>query len=199
MKGKRKLREAVHLSKYRGIFLELIQNNKEIMKDLATIRELKLPDWYVTAGYLRNYIWDSLHNYSFRTPLNDIDVIYYNSEEIDEVIDKKYEHILEQKTGISIWSVKNQARMHINNGDQPYKSSEYAISHWPETVTAIGVRLEGNNSLSIASPFGLDDLFEFKVRKSPLFLNESYFLTRVKQKRWQEIWSRLEMVADDSN
>jgi hypothetical protein len=187
------------LSKYTETFCELIQSNKEIMKDLSMIRELNLPDWYVAAGYLRNYIWDSLYKYSSRTPLNDIDVIYYNASEIDEEIDKKYECKLEQITGISIWSVKNQARMHINNGVAPYKSSQDAISHWPETVTAIGVRLEGNNNISFISPFGLDDLFEFKIRKNPLFIDESYFYARVQKKKWQEIWPRLEMLEDDSN
>jgi len=122
--------------------MELISNNDEIMKDLKMIRTLKLSDWYVSAGYVRNYIWDTLHGYSTRTPLNDIDVIYFNAEEMDEKIEKKYERILEQETGISLWSIKNQARMHIRNGDKPYKSIEEAMSHWPETVTAVGIRLE---------------------------------------------------------
>jgi hypothetical protein len=111
------------------------------MKDLSIIRELDLSEWYVAAGYVRNYIWDTLHSYPNRTPLNDIDVIYYNTDKLDEEIEKKYEQKLEQETGMSIWSVKNQASMHIRNGDKPYKSIEDAISQWPETVTTVGIRL----------------------------------------------------------
>jgi hypothetical protein len=165
-----------------------------MMNDLSIIRELKLPDWYVAAGYVRNYIWDTLHNYTNRTPLNDIDVIYYDREQQEEEIEKKYEYILEQKTGIAIWSVKNQARMHIKNGDRPYKSSEDAIRHWPETVTAIGVRLEENNRISFISPFGLEDLFECKIRKSPFFRSESSFQARLEKKKWPEIWPNLVIV-----
>jgi hypothetical protein len=163
------------------------------MKDLKRIKTLNLSDCYVAAGYVRNYIWDTLHGYSTRTPLNDIDVIYYNREEIDEEIEKEYEWILERETGSSKWSVKNQARMHISNGDQPYKSIEDAISHWPETVTAVGIRLEDDNSLSIISPYGLEDLFEYRVRKSPLFKDDSYYMSRVTKKNWKKLWPRLEI------
>ncbi|TNJ63033.1 nucleotidyltransferase family protein [Paenibacillus hemerocallicola] len=179
------------VSKYTSAFLELIRTNKEIMKDLSILRELELPNWYVAAGYVRNYIWDTLHSYPNRTPLNDIDVIYYNPDELDEEIEKKYEQKLERETGISIWSVKNQARMHIRNGDKPYKSIEDAISQWPETVTAVGIRLERDDNISIISPYGLEDLFEYRVRKSPLFKDETYYRSRINKKNWKETWPRL--------
>ena len=35
------------------------------------------------------------------------------------------------------WSVKNQARMHLRNGDPPYSGATDAMRHWPETATAI--------------------------------------------------------------
>lgn len=155
---------------------------------------MNLRDWYISAGYLRNYIWDILHKYTERTPLNDIDIIYYNTDELDEEIEKEYEQKLVQTTGITIWSVKNQARMHIQNGNKPYKSIEDALSQWPETVTAIGVRLEKDGCLSIVSPYGLEDLFEYRVRKSPLFKDETYYRMRIKKKNWKEIWPKLEIL-----
>src|SRR5690606_7289248 len=121
-------------------------------------------------------------------------IIYFDTEKVDEGIEKKYEQVLEQKTGISIWSVKNQARMHIRNGDKPYTSVEEAMSYWPETVTAVGIRLEENNNITYASPYGLDDIFEMKVRRSSLFNDESYFRTRVSQKNWKGIWPKLEII-----
>jgi hypothetical protein len=80
------------LSTYTESFLELIRNNNEIMKDLSVIRELNLIKGYVAAGYIRNFIWDTLHSYAIPTPLHDIDVIYYNPEELDErrVNEKKW-------------------------------------------------------------------------------------------------------------
>ena len=46
---------------------------------LEAVSSLWLPDWYIAAGFLRNAIWDALHAKSVRTPLNDIDVIYYDA------------------------------------------------------------------------------------------------------------------------
>ena len=112
---------------------------------------------------------------------------------MDEDVEKEYERRLEQETGSSISSVKNQARMHTQNGDKPYKSIEDAISHWPETVTAVGIRLEDDNSISIVSPYGLEDLFEFRVRRSPLFKDVSYYKSRVTKKNWKEIWPKLDI------
>jgi len=181
------------MSKYSDDLLSLIRNNQEIMMDLAMIRRLNLPNWCVAAGYVRNYIWDSLHGYPTRTPLNDIDIIYFNIEEIGEDIEERYEQKLESESGVSIWSVKNQARMHIRNGANPYKSIEDAMSQWPETVTAIGIRLEKDDRITIISPYGLEDIFEYRVRRSPLFRDEATYHARMKEKNWKALWPRLQI------
>ena len=41
-----------------------------------------------------------------------------------------------------LWSVRNQARMHVRNGDAPYDSTADTLRHWLETPTAVAVRLE---------------------------------------------------------
>ncbi|WP_311764850.1 nucleotidyltransferase family protein [Paenibacillus agricola] len=163
------------------------------MQDLSIIRDLNLPDSYIAAGYIRNYIWDVLHDFPERTPLNDIDVVYYNPDELDEENEKTYEQKLKRETGNSLWSVKNQARMHIKNGDQPYHSIEDALSQWPETATAIGVKLENDNRVSVVCPYGLEDIFEFRVKKSPLFKDEGHYRYRVNQKNWKGLWPKLEI------
>lgn len=163
------------------------------MNDLRIVRELGLPDGYVSAGYVRNYIWDRLHGYAERTPLNDIDVIYYDSVQLDEEAEKEYERRLKEMTGSGLWSCKNQARMHLRNGSAPYESVEHAISHWPENVTAIAIRLEEDDRLSWLCPYGLDNIFEFKVRRSPLFEDEAYYQSRIRTKNWKQLWPRLEI------
>lgn len=183
------------LSKYHETFIELVENNVELMNDLAVVRSLQLPEAYIAAGYIRNYIWDYLHGYAARTPLNDIDVIYYNKDELDEEFEKKLEGLLKQETGNPLWSVKNQARMHIQNGDQPYSSIRDAISYWPETATAVAARLEVDNRISYVSPYGLDDLFECRVRQSPLFKDQAYYQMRLGKKQWHTLWTKLEILG----
>lgn len=181
------------MSKYAMQFEEMIIKNQEIMRDLNIVRDLGLPDAYIAAGYVRNYIWDCLHGYRKRTPLNDIDVIYYDPSLLDEAVEKLYEKQLSEATGCSLWSVKNQARMHLQNGDPPYASVMDAISRWPENVTAIAVRLEDNDRLSWLCPYGLDNIFECRVRRSPLFPDEAYYRFRISRKNWQELWPRLQI------
>lgn len=162
-----------------------------MMKDLRIVRDLRLPEAYISAGYVRNYIWDYVHGFTNRTPLNDIDLIYYDLEQLDEEIDIQYEQQLIEQTGNFLWSVKNQARMHIRNGDEPYSGIEDAISHWPETVTGIAIRLEDDDRLTYVCPYGLDDIFECRVRQSPKFHDRSYYHSRISKKNWSQIWPKL--------
>lgn len=178
---------------YEKRFAEMILSHTGMMNDLRLIRQTGLPEAYIAAGYVRNYVWDRLHGYTERKPLNDIDVIYYDRSQLDEDYEKQVERELREMTGSSLWSVKNQARMHLQNGDPPYSSVEHAISFWPEAVTAIAIRLEADDRLSWLCPYGLNDLFELRVRRSPLFSDEAYYRARVEGKNWRALWPLLQI------
>ena len=94
------------------------------------------------------------------------------------------------------WSVKNQARMHLRNGDAPYASAVDAIGHWPETATAVAARQAPEGSCEIAAPFGLGDLFDLVLRPTPRFAGEkrAVYLDRVRSKGWLAIWPRLRVA-----
>jgi hypothetical protein len=160
-----------------------------MMEILRVVRDLKLYDSWVGAGFIRNKVWDVRHGFE-RTELNDIDVLYYNLEKLTENEDLKMEQILnDHQSGID-WSVKNQARMHIQNNHFPYKNCEDAVAHWPETATAVAVRLNFNDSFELIAPYGLDDLFHLKLKRSPLS-TDFLFQTRLKKKQWQKHWPQL--------
>ncbi|KGB52690.1 hypothetical protein FG91_03437 [Sphingopyxis sp. LC81] len=91
------------------------------------------------------------------------------------------------------WSVKNQARMHIRNGDTPYSSSVDAMRYWPETATAIAARRQGLEGFEIAAPLGLDDLMNLVLRPSPHFSGEkrAIFEDRSQTKGWFTTWPLL--------
>jgi len=93
------------------------------------------------------------------------------------------------------WSVKNQSRMHLRNGDIPYQSVVEAMRHWPETATAVGVRLTAEAGYDFIAPYGLDDLFGLILRPTPYFrgAKQGVFLDRVQRKRWLEKWPLLRM------
>lgn len=56
---------------------ELIQADPERMPLLKTVAALALPDCYIAAGFVRNMVWDYLHDYD-ATPLNDVDVVFFD-------------------------------------------------------------------------------------------------------------------------
>lgn len=170
---------------------QYLYEHERLLNDLRLVRSLDLPQCYIAAGYIRNYIWDRLHGFEDRGRHQDIDVVYYDLGDLSEERDLELENELKRQTGNGKWSVKNQARMHIRNGEHPYRSTMDALSRWPETVTAVGVRINEKNDLELCAPHGLEDLFNMIVRRSPLFTDKAYFLERVRKKEWKKQWPLL--------
>jgi len=176
--------------------IEYLTEQPSIMEDLRRVRELNLPECYIGAGYIRSCVWDKLHGYDYRGRHDDIDVIYFDPEHMDEQRDEQLESELIEQTGNPKWSVKNQARMHLRNGVPPYRSTWDALSRWPETVTAIGAKLDDDNKIQLCAPYGLSDLFRMTVRQSPLFEDKNKFLSRIEQKQWKKLWPQVTIVTD---
>jgi hypothetical protein len=176
------------------IIKRYIRENEQMMKDLKLVKDMNLPDCYIAAGYIRNYVWDRLHEFDAREKHTDIDVVYFDREDMSEERERLLEKHLIMQTNNKKWSVKNQARMHVINANLPYKSTNDAIAHWPETVTAVGVRLISNNDIQVISPYGLEDLFNMVVRRAPLFQNKEYYIDRVKSKNWLNQWPLLKLI-----
>ncbi len=174
--------------------IEIIRSDDDMMSYLRFARQLNLPDWGIGAGFVRNKVWDTISGKKRRTQFEDIDVIYFNPKNTDENVDREFEKILTAKCPAQKWSVKNQARMWGKNGDKPYKSCEHAIQHWPETVTALAITLGKRDGLKLIAPYGLRDLFLFKVRPTPRFLHKlDVFIERQAKKNWQKRWKQITM------
>ncbi|EFU40259.1 hypothetical protein PVOR_23459 [Paenibacillus vortex V453] len=173
---------------------EYIREHKQLMDDLAIVRDLELSQCYIAAGYIRNYVWDILHGFERTDRHTDIDVVYFDPDDVSETRDIDLEQKLRAATKNPKWSVKNQARMHVKNGDEPYSSTHAALTQWPETATAIGARLNREGELELCCPYGLEDLFALKVRRCPNFHKRSYYLERVRKKQWKNQWARLTIL-----
>ncbi len=176
---------------------EAIRRQPEIMADLQLVAELRLPQGCIAAGYIRNFVWDVLHGYAERTPLHDVDVLYYDPACLDEEAEKVYDARLRERNPRLNWSVKNQARMHLRNGTAPYRSVEDAMRHWPETATAVGARLNAAGEVELITPFGLDDLLSLQVRQGPYFHDHDVFRKRVNGKDWLRRWPLLKLVEGE--
>lgn len=177
---------------YEKQLMEIIKQDYKLISILQTVEKLNLNDAWVCAGLIRNKVWDVLHETS--TPTNDIDVIYYDPSNTSLEKEKQLESELESILPNQPWSVKNQARMHLKSGFDSFTSSYDGVAHFPETPTAIAIRLR-NEELEIMAPYGLQDLFELRVKPTPSFQKNSkyysVYLERMKKKKWDAIWEGL--------
>lgn len=173
--------------------LTLIQKDMWMMDVLTTARSMNLPDWMIGAGFVRGKVWDYLHGYTERTPLADIDLIYFDSADISEETEKKYELQLSEILSVP-WSVKNQARMHIVNSEAPYTSSEDALAHWVETPTCVAVYLDEHKKLHLVAPHGIEDLVHLRVTPSPAYTRSlDLYRERITKKAWKQKWPKLQI------
>jgi hypothetical protein len=71
------------------------------------------------------------------------------------------------------------------------------MRYWPETATAVGVRLDAQGQIEVAAPFGLDDLFALIVRPTQRFVvnKHSVYLDRIRSKNWLASWPDLRIEA----
>lgn len=163
---------------------------------LGIVRSLGLPDCWIGGGFVRNAAWDHLHGRSACCAQSgDVDVVWFDPDRATPSEDARLEASLHACDPWINWSVKNQARMHLRNGDAPYSSTADAMLHWPETATAVAVRQTEHGQCAIAAPFGLGDLFALVLRPTPRFTGDKHgiFLDRVRTKGWLEVWPLLTM------
>src|SRR3989344_9254644 len=99
--------------KYEETLAHIIKEQPWLMEALGNVRDLKLPDWYIAAGAIRNTIWNYLHNMPTTSHQQDIDVVYFDSSDMNGEREKNSEEILRKKSPNLKWEVVNQARAHL--------------------------------------------------------------------------------------
>jgi len=172
-----------------------IERQPHMARLLALVESLGLPDSWIGAGFVRNRIWDAQSRIVRSDAPDDVDVVYFDRIAMVPERDAAIEAQLSAHDPSIRWSVKNQARMHLRNGDSPYADSLDAIRHWPETATAVAARSIGGR-IEVIAPFGVDDLVNLVVRPTPAFTEKlDIYRGRVQQKGWQARWPRLTFLG----
>lgn len=166
---------------------------------LAIVEDLHLPDAWIGAGLVRNAIWDVLHGRDADlAAASDVDVIFFDTADLSERRDAALEERLRCiRPGLD-WQVRNQARMHLRNGDAPYHDTQHAIAHWPETATAIAARIE-QGRITVIAPHGIEDLLACIVRPTPAFAHKmDVYRERLAGKDWRTRWPRLRFTDSET-
>jgi hypothetical protein len=166
-----------------------------MMAILRLVAGLGLRDGWIGAGFVRNVIWDALHDRPWSASYGDVDVVYFDARHRDADHDRGIEARLAGAMPDVPWSVANQARMHLRNGDPPYVDTADALRHWPETCTAVAVRLNASG-IDVLAPFGIADLVGLAVDPTPAFAAKPEVCrARIVEKRWLQRWPRLRVTG----
>ena len=164
------------------------------MRCLQAARTLDSPDCYLGAGFLRNAIWDHLHHKTVTTPLNDVDLVYFDAQHISKEFEEEAARKLKTICPEVNWEVKNQARMHLRHNHQPYRNTTEGISYWVEVPTCVGVKLTNDGQFEFTAPFGLEENWSLDIKVNPEYPRHQLFRERVAKKRWLEIWPKLNCI-----
>ena len=149
---------------WRATLQALTSGDRVRWRILDMVRSLKLPDCWVGAGFVRSALWDHLPARTESPLRGDVDIIWFDGRRSNPSEDRELETLLRRLDPSIEWSVKNQARMHLRNGDALYTSATDAMRYWPETATAVAVRKTDEGRCDVAAPLGLDDLFGMVLR-----------------------------------
>lgn len=176
----------------------MVFSNQALYQRLKALYSIH-PEAYLAAGIIRQLVWSTLHRQQYDIRHMEIDVVFYDPD-LKHISEKDIQAALHQLFPDNVWDVVNQATVHhwyvTEQGKKisPYSSLINALSTWPETATAIAVRLNHDDQLEIIAPFGLEDLFELKLRWNSKLVSKPLFLDRIRQKNWMERWPKLKIM-----
>ena len=180
-------------------FQQIVRAQPTLMRILLQLAQLH-SDAYVAAGVLRHVIWAHLHGWEYEINHTEVDVIFYDENEQARVIEQQLADRLKEYFPDIRWDVTNQAFVHEwyrtdqNENIETSTSIDHALSLWPETVTALALRLK-DDELELIAPFGLADLFELKLRWNPNLVSYAVLEQRMLSKQFLQKWPKLSLIA----
>ena len=198
-----------HLGLHLSVAAELEQSLRRIimetpwfMRALCAVRSVAPPEACIGSGAIRNAVWDALHGHSEPSFLADVDVAYFDPNDLSEVTEKRYERRLQALQPGLTWDVKNQAAVHLwfhkmfGYEVEPLRSMRDAVATWPETALAVAVGLQADGTIGIEAPLGLHDLFAMLVRRNPRRVNVETYERRIAEKNYLKRWPRVRVLHE---
>lgn len=178
--------------------IEITRNAPHLMAILETAREMDLPDWWLVSGAIYNTVWNALTERPLTNGIKDADLFYFDTDTSWEAEDAHIKRAAEIFPPVPPVEVRNQARVHLWYEDhfgQPYTplaSSAEGIDRFASRTHAIGLRLEADDGLTLYAPYGLNDVFAFRL--TPNAIRDNRATHEAKAKRQMALWPELTFV-----
>lgn len=175
----------------------ILRQTPGLMRVLETARDLDLPDWLVFSGAVYQPVLNHLTGRPLDHGLKDYDLGYFDGSDIsyeaEDVVIRRVAAALPTDLAPLV-EVRNQARVHVwfegkfGEAYTPLGSSAEALQRFVSPLFAVAVSLNADDSLRIAAPFGLEDLFDLRLRPNPRRPTVGYARVSTALKaRWPEL------------
>lgn len=178
----------------------IIRRQPVLMAILQRLRDMALPDPLLGSGAIYNSVWNELTGRPALTGIKDADVVYFDDSDLSyEAEDRVIRRAAERFGDLPIpVEVRNQARVHLwfpEKFGSPYpqlRSSAEMMEYFASKTHAVAARLEDDDAISIFAPFGLDDMFSFRITPNTALDNRKTHHT--KAERALGIWPELTII-----
>ena len=177
---------------------DIVRASPVLMTALSTARAMDLPDWWIVAGAIYNQVWNHLTDRSQMTGVKDIDLFYFDPDTsyvAEDVVIRRAASLFPTHPPVE---PRNQARVHLWYADHfgvpcpAYKNSTQPIDNFACKTHCVGLRLGPDDSFALYAPYGLSDIFSFRVTPNLRLVNRATH--EVKAARQKLIWPELEVV-----
>lgn len=180
------------------ILKDIVRASPRLMYVLTVLRGLDLPDWWIVSGAVYNTVWNALTNRADMYGVKDIDLFYFDPDTSIDADDCVIRHVEAVLPGSPLVETRNQARVHLWLSERfgyPYPQlagAAYGIEYFSSRTHAVALRLERDDSLTLHAPFGLDDIFSFRLLPNTRLANRQTY--EEKAARQCALWPELDFI-----
>ena len=153
----------------------IVRADPGLMHVLTIVRGLGLDDWRVFSGAVYQSVWNAVTGRPAGYGRKDYDLGYFDPDtswDAEDVVIQRVAAAFDEPFRSDV-EVRNQARVHLWFPDrfgEPYDAltgTDQALARFVASAFAVGVRLEADDAISVAAPFGLEDVFSMTLRPNP--------------------------------
>jgi len=154
----------------------IVRAAPSLMQVLRAVRALALPDPLVMSGAVYQRVLNHLTGRPSDHGIRDYDLGYFDASDIsyeaEDVVIRRVAAAFDEPLK-SLVEVRNQARVHVwfeahfGEAYTPLSCTAEALQRFLSPMFAVGVRLDADDRLHVAAPFGLADLFALRLRPNP--------------------------------
>lgn len=179
---------------------DFVRAEPVLMDVLDGLAEDGLPDHLLVAGALYNLVWNRLSGRPALAGVNDIDVFYFDPHTSWDAEDAVIRRLGRRFAHLPLpVQVRNQARVHLWFPEKfgvtdftPLTSAAEMLGRYASKTHAVGVRVEADGGMHVVAPFGLDDIFSFRIVPNPVLPNRAAH--EAKAARAKAVWPEITVV-----